>query len=63
MATGKALLSDELREQIEQVAPDQNREPVEVLEDAVRKYLQDQKWPSLVRKGEQREVRAENRGR
>jgi predicted transcriptional regulator len=75
----KTLLSDELQEQIERVARDQNRQPVEVLEDAVCKYLDDQKWQSLVARGEQRakdkglteadvprlieEVRRENRTR
>jgi predicted transcriptional regulator len=75
----KTPLSDELQKQIEQVAREQNRKPSEVLEDAVRKYLDDQKWQSLVARGEQRardkglteadvprlieEVRRENRER
>jgi predicted transcriptional regulator len=44
----KTPLSDELQEQIERVARDQDRRPVEVLEDAACKYLDDQKWQSLV---------------
>ena len=72
-------LSDELQRQIEEVARTQNRKPAEVLEEAVRKYLDDQKWQSLVARGEKRaralgiteddvprliqEVRRENRTR
>ena len=75
----KTPLSDELQEQIERVARDQNRQPVEVLEDAVCKYLDDRKWQSLVARSEQcakdkglteadvprltEEVRRENRSR
>jgi predicted transcriptional regulator len=50
----KTPLPDELQEQIERVARDQSRPPAEVLEDAVCKYLDDQKWQSLVARGEQR---------
>lgn len=79
MTGTKTPLSDELQQQIEQVARDQNRQPAEVLEDAVRQYLQERKWASLVAKGEGRarerglteadiprlidEVRSENRSR
>jgi predicted transcriptional regulator len=38
MTTPKTLLSDESRQQIEQLAREQHREPSEVLEEAVRRY-------------------------
>jgi predicted transcriptional regulator len=76
MTPTKTPLSDELQTQIEQIARDQNREPVEVLEDAVRRYIAVRR---LAEKGEKRagargigeadvprlvkEVRQENRDR
>ncbi len=38
MTTSKTMLSDESQQQIDQLARDQDREPAEVLEEAVRRY-------------------------
>jgi predicted transcriptional regulator len=54
MADTKPLLPDELVKEIEEAARVQNRQPAEVLEDAVRLYLDDQKWQRLVEAGERR---------
>ncbi len=75
----KTPLSDELQVQIEQLAREQNRDPVEVLEDAVRRYIASRRFERLAEKGEERaralgireedvprlieEVRRENRER
>jgi predicted transcriptional regulator len=48
----KTPLSDDLQTQIEQIAREQNREPAEVLEDAVRRYVGVQALERLARKGE-----------
>jgi predicted transcriptional regulator len=80
MATDiKTLLSDDLLQQVEGAAIEQNRKPSEVVDEAVRRYLDDRKWRNLVARGEQRakdlglteedvprlieEVRRENRAR
>ena len=79
MTPTKTPLSDELQQQIEQIAQEQNREPAEVLEDAVRKYIWVRRLERLAEKGEARarglgireedvprlvkEVRQENRDR
>ncbi len=66
MTAVKTPLSDELEEvsisslhrhtetEIERVARDQNRQPVDVTEDAVCKYPEDQKWQSLMARSQQR---------
>ncbi len=54
MTDAKQLLSDELLRQIEETASAQNRKPSEVLEDAVRNYLEEQSWQALVGKAEER---------
>jgi predicted transcriptional regulator len=75
----KTALSDELRIQMEQIAREQNREPAEVLDEAVRRYVAVQRLERLALKGEERarklgireedvprlvdEVRRENRDR
>ena len=38
MTDSKELVSDELRERVEELAKEQNRAPAEVLEDAVNHY-------------------------
>jgi hypothetical protein len=38
MTNGKQLLSDEILHKVEDLAREQNREPAEVLEDAVNRY-------------------------
>ena len=39
MPETKTPLSDELQGQIEEIAREQNREPAEVLDEAVRRYV------------------------
>jgi predicted transcriptional regulator len=79
MATTKIPLSDELQRQIEEAAREQHRKPAEVLEEAVRQYLDRQSWVSFVQENERNartkgitegdvdwlisEVRQENRSR
>jgi predicted transcriptional regulator len=79
MTVVKTPLSDELQAQIEQLAREQNRELVDVLEDAVRRYIASKRFERLAEKGEERaralgireedvprlveEVRRENRER
>jgi len=52
MATTKIPLSNELQRQIEDTAREQHRKPAEVLEDAVRQYLDRQGWVSFVQENE-----------
>ena len=52
--TEAKLLSDDLLRQIEETARSQNRKPAEVLEDAVKQYLEEQSWWALVGKAEER---------
>jgi len=59
MSNGKALLSDELLHKVEEAARAQNREPEEVVAEAVTKYLADQSWVQYV---ERNEVRARKMG-
>jgi predicted transcriptional regulator len=47
-------LAEELQQQIAQFAREQNREPGEVLEDAVRRYIAVRKLERLAEKGEAR---------
>jgi metal-responsive CopG/Arc/MetJ family transcriptional regulator len=58
MANGKELLSDELFHQVEEAARAQNREPSELVSDAVRKYLDDQTWVQFVERNERRARKA-----
>lgn len=54
MANGKELLSDELLEQVEQAARAQHREPAELVEEAVRKYLKSERLERFVDRAERR---------
>ncbi|HUI44251.1 MAG TPA: hypothetical protein VL523_19975 [Terriglobia bacterium] len=54
MTNGKELLSDELLHRVEEVARSQNRKPEDLLEEAVRKYLDELSWQALVGKAEER---------
>ena len=54
MTDAKELLSDDLVRQIEKAACAQNRKPSEVLEDAVKRYLEEQFWQAFVGKAEER---------
>jgi predicted transcriptional regulator len=59
MTDTKALLSDELLHQVEDLARAQNRQPAEVVADAVAKYLEEQSWGKYV---ESNELRARAKG-
>jgi predicted transcriptional regulator len=79
MPETKSPLSEELQRQVEELAREQHRQPSEVLEDAVRRYVGVKTLERLAKKGEARaralgikeedvprlveEVRRENRGR
>lgn len=54
MTDSNSLLSEKLLSQVKQTARDQNREPAEVVEDAVRKYLEEQSWIGFVQRNERR---------
>jgi predicted transcriptional regulator len=50
----RPLIDAELLHRVEETARAQNRKPEEVVSEAVRKYLDDQKWERLVTAGEKR---------
>ena len=50
----KELLSSDLLHQVEGAARAQQREPSELLEDAVRRYLKSQRLEQFAKKAEQR---------
>jgi predicted transcriptional regulator len=50
----RPLINDYLLHQLEETARAQNRQPEEVVGEALRRYLDDQKWERLVRAGERR---------
>jgi metal-responsive CopG/Arc/MetJ family transcriptional regulator len=52
MTDGKELLPEELLHQVEEAARAQNREPAELVTDAVRKYLDEQSWVKYVERNE-----------
>jgi predicted transcriptional regulator len=52
--TEAQLLSDDLLRQIEDTARAQNRKPAEVLEEAVKQYLDKQSWVDFVERNERR---------
>jgi predicted transcriptional regulator len=54
MADGKALLPDELLQKVEETARLQNRQPEELVAEAVRKYLEEQSWVQFVERNEAR---------
>jgi predicted transcriptional regulator len=55
MATDtKISLSEELLQQVEETARAQNRKPAEVVEEAVKKYLEAQSWVQFVEGNERR---------
>jgi metal-responsive CopG/Arc/MetJ family transcriptional regulator len=58
MANGKELISEELLHQVEEAARAQNRDPSELVADAVRKYLDDQSWVQFVERNEARARKA-----
>jgi len=54
MATeSKPLISDDLLHQVEQTAREQNRQPAEVLEEAWKRYIDEQSWAKLVTAGQE----------
>jgi predicted transcriptional regulator len=44
MADARELLTDELVQQVEDIARAENRKPAEVLQDAVTQYAEKQSW-------------------
>jgi predicted transcriptional regulator len=52
MTDTKELLSDELLRQVEESARAQNRQPAEVVTDAVAKYLEEQSFRQYVERNE-----------
>jgi len=54
MTDAKELLSDDLLRRIEDMARVQNRKPGEVLEEAVKQYLDKQSWVEFVERNERR---------
>jgi hypothetical protein len=54
MTSGKELFSGKLLEQVEQAARAQNREPSELVEEAVRKYLNSERLERFVERAERR---------
>lgn len=54
MTDVKELLSDDLLRQIEETAQAQNRKPSDVLQEAVKQYLEKQSWVEFVGRNEQR---------
>jgi len=59
MTDTKGLLSEELLHQVEETARAQNRQPAEVVTEAVAKYLEEQSWRQYV---EHNEIRAGAKG-
>ena len=54
MADTKVLLSEELLREVREAAAAEQRSVDEVLTDAVRRYLTERKWQSLVESGSRR---------
>lgn len=54
MAETKVLLSEELLREVREAAAAEQRSVDEVLTDAVRRYLNERKWQSLVESGSRR---------
>jgi metal-responsive CopG/Arc/MetJ family transcriptional regulator len=54
MTNAKELLSEEMIQQIEEAARTENRKPAEVLQDAVKQYLERRSWMEFVSRNEQR---------
>jgi metal-responsive CopG/Arc/MetJ family transcriptional regulator len=52
MTDGNSLLSEDLIQQVQDIARDQNREPRELVSEAVRKYLEEQSWLRFVKNNE-----------
>ncbi len=54
MTNPSELLSDDLLRQVEEMALTQHRKASEVIQDAVRKYLDEQSWVQFVERNERR---------
>jgi predicted transcriptional regulator len=54
MTTTNLPLSGELAKQLEDAARAQEREPAELLEEAVKQYLEDRAWAKLMGYGHER---------
>ncbi len=54
MTDSRVLLSDELKHRIEEFAREQNREPADVMEEAVNRYLASQRLAQFAEKMERK---------
>jgi predicted transcriptional regulator len=54
MTETKTQLSDELQRRVNELAREQNREPAEILEEAVRRYVAVRRLERLAQEGEER---------
>lgn len=54
MTNANELLSEEMIQQIEEAARTEHRKPAEVLQDAVKQYLERHSWMEFVSRNEQR---------
>jgi predicted transcriptional regulator len=54
MTETKIHLSDELRRKVDEIARDQNRDPADVMQEAVRRYVALQRFEKFVEKNEER---------
>jgi predicted transcriptional regulator len=54
MTETKTQLSDELQQRVNEIAREQNRQPAEILEEAVRRYFAVRRLERLAQKGEER---------
>jgi len=58
MANGNELIPPDLLHEVEEAARTQNREPAELVTEAVRKYLQDLSWVQFVARNEAKATEA-----
>ncbi len=49
----RRLISDDLIREVEQAAHEQDREPADLLEEAWRRYVDEQSWAKLVTSGQE----------
>lgn len=54
MPDNSPLLTEELLHKVEETARAQNRQPADVVADAVRKYLEELNWVQFVERNEKR---------
>lgn len=62
MAHATPTLPDELLEKVEEYALAEHKQPGEILEEAVRKYLDDRSWAKLIEYGRERGRKSKYQG-